>query len=106
LILHSLGWATIENVWAVAKGRFASIEEMGDKFVLSLEEELVYRRIAAKLEEMFGNQLRSWDNRGAIGKWIGLFEENKPLPMVICKISTMFQLVLGCEMQQLRICKR
>jgi hypothetical protein len=54
--LHSLKWATNEDVWVVAKGRFASIEEMGDKFILSLEEELVYRRIAAKLEEMSGNQ--------------------------------------------------
>lgn len=51
-ILHSLGWATIEDVWVVVEGRFASITEMGDKFVLSLEEELVYRKIAAKLEEM------------------------------------------------------
>jgi hypothetical protein len=35
--LHSLKWATNEDVWVVAKGRFASIEKMGDKFVLSLE---------------------------------------------------------------------
>jgi hypothetical protein len=35
--LHSLGWATKENVWAVAEGRCVSIEETGDKFVLSFK---------------------------------------------------------------------
>jgi hypothetical protein len=97
---------TIEDVWVVVEGRFASIENMGDKFVLSLEKELVYKRIAAKLEEMCEIQLSSWDDRGAIGERIGLFEENERLPMVICEIFAMFQLVFGCEMQQLCICKR
>jgi hypothetical protein len=63
---------------------------MGDKFVLSLEKELDYGRIATKLEEMWENQLRSWDNCGAIGEWIGLFKDNKPLPMVICQTFGMF----------------
>lgn len=57
--LHSLGWVTIEDVWVVANGRFASIEKMGDKFVLFLEEEFTYGKIVAKLKEMWGNQLKS-----------------------------------------------
>ncbi len=57
--LHSLKWATNEDVWVVAKGRFASIEKMGDKFVLSLEKEFTYGKIVAKLKEMWGNQLKS-----------------------------------------------
>jgi hypothetical protein len=65
--LHSFGWPTIEDVWATSTCRFDSIEEMAVKFVLFLEEELDYGRIVAKLEEMRGNQLRSWDNHGAIG---------------------------------------
>jgi hypothetical protein len=43
----------------VANGRFASIEKMGDKFVLFLEEEFTYGKIVAKLKEMWGNQLKS-----------------------------------------------
>jgi hypothetical protein len=35
--LHSWGWATKENVWEVAEGRCDSIEERGDKFVLSFK---------------------------------------------------------------------
>jgi hypothetical protein len=78
---------------------------MGDKFILSFEE-LIYGRSTTKLEEMCENQLRSWDNHSANGECIGLFDDNEPLLMVICKIFAMFQLVLGCEMQQLSICKR
>jgi len=48
--LHSLGWATIEDVWVVTESKFAFIEEMGDKFVLSLAKELAYGKIATKLE--------------------------------------------------------
>jgi hypothetical protein len=88
--LHSVGWPTIEDVWETSGCRFDFIEEMGDKFVLSLEEELDYGRTATKLKEMWENQLRSWDNRGAIGEWIGLFKDNKPLPMVICQTFGMF----------------
>jgi len=84
---------------------FASIEEMGDRFILSFEE-LVYGRITTKLEEMCENQLRSWDNHSANGECIGLFEDDEPLPMVICEIFAMFQAVLRCEMQQLCIRKR
>ncbi len=57
--LHSLRWATNEDVWVVVKGRFASIEKMGDNFVLSLEKEFTYGKIVAKLKEMWGNQLKS-----------------------------------------------
>ncbi len=74
----------------VAEGRLASIEKMGDKFVLSLEEELTYGRIATKLEEMWGKQLKSSDNHDTIGEWIGLFKNNEPLPMVICQTFAMF----------------
>jgi len=42
----------------VAEGRFAFIEKMVDKFVLSWEE-LIYGKIATKLEEIWGNQLKS-----------------------------------------------
>jgi hypothetical protein len=48
--LHSLGWATIEDVWVVTESKFASIEEMGDKFILSLAKKLAYGKIATKLE--------------------------------------------------------
>ncbi len=50
--LHLVGWPTIEDVWATSGCRFDFIEEMGDKFVLSLEKELNYGRIVTKLKEM------------------------------------------------------
>jgi hypothetical protein len=59
---------------------------MVDKFVLSLEE-LTYGKIVTKLEEIWGNQLKSWDNNDTIREWIGLFEDNEPLPMVICQMN-------------------
>ncbi len=42
------------DVWVASTGRFASKEEMGEKFVLSLEEELGYEKIVTKLEEVWG----------------------------------------------------
>jgi hypothetical protein len=42
-------------------GRFGSKEEMGEKFVLSLEEELGYEKIITKLEEV-GGLLKRGDN--------------------------------------------
>jgi hypothetical protein len=80
---------TIEDVWATSGCRFDFIEKMGDKFVLSLEK-LDYERTVTKLEEMWENQLRSWDSHGAMGEWIGLFKDNKPLPVVICQTFGMF----------------
>ncbi len=44
----------MSNVWVAPIGRFASKEEMGKKFVLSLKEELGYERIITKLEEVWG----------------------------------------------------
>jgi hypothetical protein len=46
------GGQQLKYVWTITKGRFAFIEEMGDKFILSLEEELAYEKIVVKLEEM------------------------------------------------------
>jgi hypothetical protein len=52
--LHGLGWVSMFDVWVASTGRFASKEEMGEKFVLSLEEELGYEKIVTKLEEVWG----------------------------------------------------
>jgi hypothetical protein len=40
--LHGLGWVSMFDVWVLSIGRFASKEEMGEKFVLSPKEELGY----------------------------------------------------------------
>jgi hypothetical protein len=50
------------DVWVAFIGRFASKEEMGEKFVLSLEEELGYEIIITKLEELWGGLLKDRDN--------------------------------------------
>jgi hypothetical protein len=49
-----VGWVSMFNVWVAFARRFASKEEMGKKFVLSLEEELGYEIIITKLEEVWG----------------------------------------------------
>jgi hypothetical protein len=47
---HGLGWVSMFDMWVASTKNFASKEEMGEKFVLSLEEELGYERIVTKLE--------------------------------------------------------
>ncbi len=48
--LHGLGWVSMFDVWVVSIRRFASKEEMGEKFVLSPKEELGYEIFITKLE--------------------------------------------------------
>jgi hypothetical protein len=79
------------NVWVAPIGRFASREEMGKKIVLSLEEELGYERIVTKLEEVWGDLLRWGDNYCKKGNWIGLLEENKVFPSMVCCASFTFR---------------
>jgi hypothetical protein len=51
---HGLGWVSMFDVWVASIRRLASKEEMGEKFVLSPEEDLGYERIVIKLEELRG----------------------------------------------------
>jgi len=48
----------MSNVWVASARRFASKEEMGEKFVLTPKEELGYERIITKLEEVWGSLLK------------------------------------------------
>ncbi len=87
-----LGWVSVSNVWVAFEGRFASKEEMGQKFVLSLEEELGYEKNVTKLEEVWGGGLlRRGDNHCKEGDWIGLLEENKVLSSLVCHVSFTFK---------------
>jgi hypothetical protein len=50
--LSSMGWDGFQcfDMWVAFTKNFASKEEMGEKFVLSLEEELGYEKIVTNLE--------------------------------------------------------
>jgi hypothetical protein len=50
--LSSMGWDGFQcfDMWVASTKNFASKEEMGEKFVLSLEEELGYEKIVTNLE--------------------------------------------------------
>ncbi len=88
------------DVWVVFIGRFASKEETGEKFVLSLEEDLGYERIVGRV---VGGFIERGDNHCKKVNWIGLLEKNKTFMFMVCHASSTSRLECNNDVQHLYI---